>query len=461
MIRFFNVSIARGVLALVISEAVILIACYVLAAFLTLWGDLDLYLFYDGGWLRILFAVAVVQLGLYFSNLYEDYRPRSLILLIQKFCLVMGVAFLLQAVIGYGRGFLQLPRWMMVCGSVLVLIVAPIWRTLFISLASKTLPARKLLFLGLSPTAREIVDYLSDRTDCGFAVIGYLESEALSEKPPAVERLGSIEDLRSVVKTHNPDCVVVGMPYGFKLPVEQLLELRFSGIRVEDTATTYETVFSRISLRDLRAEQVILSAVLGPQPLSIALQALYSFVLGVVGTVVALPLMAVIAVSVKFSSPGPALLRQKRVGLNGKPFIVFKFRSMYQDAETRSGAVWATKDDPRITPIGRWLRQLRLDELPQFFNVLLGTMALVGPRPERPEFVSILEKQIPFYNQRHCIKPGITGWAQINHKYADTVEDTVTKLEYDLYYIKNLTPALDAYIIFHTLKVMLLSRGSQ
>jgi len=171
--------------------------------------------------------------------------------------------------------------------------------------------------------------------------------------------------------------------------------------------------------------------------------------------------MAVTALLVKFSSPGPILLRQTRVGLNGAPFTLFKFRSMYADAEARTGAVWATKDDPRITPTGWWLRRLRLDELPQFFNVVRGDMCIVGPRPERPEFSAMLEEKIPFYRQRLCVKPGITGWAQINHKYGDTIDDSLTKLEYDLYYIKNLGPAIDAYIIFHTLKVMLLSRGAQ
>jgi lipopolysaccharide/colanic/teichoic acid biosynthesis glycosyltransferase len=134
---------------------------------------------------------------------------------------------------------------------------------------------------------------------------------------------------------------------------------------------------------------------------------------------------------------------------------------MVRDAEVRSGAVWATRNDPRVTPVGRWLRRLRLDELPQLFNVLKGDMSIVGPRPERPEIVAKLEQQIPYYRQRHCIKPGITGWAQIKHKYGDTIEDTVMKLEYDLYYIKNLAPALDAVIMFHTAKVMLLSRGAQ
>ena len=183
--------------------------------------------------------------------------------------------------------------------------------------------------------------------------------------------------------------------------------------------------------------------------------------LGIVGTIATLPIMVVVALLVKLSSPGPILFRQTRVGLRGSHFVLYKFRSMYADAEARTGAVWATKNDPRITPIGRWLRKLRLDELPQFFNVLRGEMSLVGPRPERPEFCAMLEEKIPFYKQRHWVRPGITGWAQINHKYGDTIEDSMIKLEYDLYYIKNLAPALDAYIIFHTIKVMLLSRGAQ
>jgi lipopolysaccharide/colanic/teichoic acid biosynthesis glycosyltransferase len=149
------------------------------------------------------------------------------------------------------------------------------------------------------------------------------------------------------------------------------------------------------------------------------------------------------------------------VGKNGVPFVVYKFRSMQVDAEAGTGAVWASRDDPRVTGLGKFLRLVRLDELPQLFNVLRGEMSLVGPRPERPEFVKTLSEQIPYYRQRHCVKPGITGWAQINHKYGDTMEDTITKLEYDLYYIKNLSPSLDAYIIFHTLKTIVLSRGAQ
>jgi exopolysaccharide biosynthesis polyprenyl glycosylphosphotransferase len=180
-----------------------------------------------------------------------------------------------------------------------------------------------------------------------------------------------------------------------------------------------------------------------------------------IATLIAAPVMLCVAILVKLTSPGPALIRQQRVGKNDRLFTLYKFRSMVTDAESRSGPVWAQRNDPRITPVGRWLRRFRLDELPQLFNVLKGDMSMVGPRPERPEFVIELEKRVPYYRHRHCIKPGITGWAQINHKYGDTIEDTIVKLEYDLYYIKNLAPALDAVIMFRTAKVMLLSRGAQ
>jgi exopolysaccharide biosynthesis polyprenyl glycosylphosphotransferase len=191
------------------------------------------------------------------------------------------------------------------------------------------------------------------------------------------------------------------------------------------------------------------------------LQTVYSFIIALVGFIVASPVMVLVALAVRFTSTGPVLFRQKRVGLNGKLFTLYKFRSMRADAEAGTGAVWAKRNDPRVTSIGGILRRTRLDELPQLFNVLRGDMSIVGPRPERPEFVSVLSEQIPFYRQRHAVKPGVTGWAQINYKYGDTIEDTVMKLEYDLYYIKNLSPSLDAYIVFHTVKVMLFSTHGQ
>jgi exopolysaccharide biosynthesis polyprenyl glycosylphosphotransferase len=245
------------------------------------------------------------------------------------------------------------------------------------------------------------------------------------------------------------------------MPVYDLLELRLSGAQIQEAGALHELVTGRVSLRTLRPSTLVFSREIGPERFTVTLQKFYSFLIAAAGLVVAAPICLLVALAVRLTSRGPILYRQNRVGYRGQVFQVLKFRSMYIDAEARTGAVWAQKDDPRITPVGRWLRKFRLDELPQLFNVLRGEMAVVGPRPERPEFVKTLTEQIPFYGQRHFVRPGITGWAQINHKYGDTIEDTITKLEYDLYYLKNLTFTMDLYIMFHTAKVMLLSRGSQ
>jgi sugar transferase (PEP-CTERM system associated) len=460
MIKLFRVAIPSSVLALVALETILLLSCYVLTAYFAIDEDLQFYLFYERGWLAIAVVVAVIQMGLYFQDLYEHLRPRSRIYLAQQVSLVLGAAFLLQAVLGYGRSTLQLNKWTMMYGSLLVLLVLPLWRLAFYAVISKALPPEKLLFLGASSTLRGIAMRLGERPELGSVVVGYLS--AVPTELPQTPWLGDLDQLQQVIQRHRPTRIIVGLADSRgRLPIQQLLDLRFSGIQIEEATTAFESVFGRVSIPDLRPSQLIFSGEMGPRRWMVQLQAIYSEVLGIIGTLITLPLMALVALVVKFSSPGPILFRQTRVGLHGKPFVLYKFRSMYADAEARTGAVWAAKDDPRITPAGRWLRRLRLDELPQFFNVVRGHMSVVGPRPERPEFCAMLEEKIPFYRQRHWVKPGITGWAQINHKYGDTIEDSLTKLEYDLYYIKNVGPALDAYVIFHTLKVMLLSRGAQ
>jgi sugar transferase (PEP-CTERM system associated) len=460
MIRLFRVSIPSSVLALFVLETILLAACYSTVAHFVLDEEIQFYLFYDGGWRSIVLLVATIQLGLYFQDLYDHLRPVSRIFLSQQVSLVLGGAFLLQAVLGYTRSTLELNKWTMVYGSLLVLLLLPAWRVAYYSVISKALPPEKLLFLGASATLRRIAIRLGERPELGSLVVGYL-SAAPTEEIQA-PWLGDLEQLRTVVQRYRPTRIIVGLSESRgRLPMQQLLDLRFSGIQIEEANMTFESVFGRVSIPDLRPSQLIFSGEMGPRRWMVQLQEIYSEVLGLIGMVITLPVMAVVALVVKFSSPGPILFRQTRVGLHGKPFVLYKFRSMYADAEARTGAVWATKDDPRVTPAGRWLRRLRLDELPQFFNVVRGQMSIVGPRPERPEFCAMLEEKMPFYQQRHWVKPGITGWAQINHKYGDTIEDSLTKLEYDLYYIKNVGPALDAYIVFNTLKVMLLSRGAQ
>jgi sugar transferase (PEP-CTERM system associated) len=463
MIRLFRVFIPTSVVALLVSEVILTYTCYVVATFLMMEAAPEVFLLDDNGWLRIALVVSCLMLGIYFHDLYTQFRIRSRVLLIQQVIVVVGVTFLTQALLVYLRlPELILPTWVMIVGSGLTLILLPIWRILFSTIVMKAMGSERVLFLGTSSVSQEIVQYLMEHPETGLTALGYLDNLDPGAEIAGGKVLGRISDLETAVDQFRPDRIVVGMAERReRLPVNQLLELRLSGIHIEDALTTYESTFGRISTRELRPSQLIFSTELGPNPSRVLLQSVYSMTIAVVAAVIVLPIMALVAIAVKLSSPGPALYSQRRMGKNDVPFMLYKFRSMYADAEAHSGAVWAKKDDPRITPVGRWLRNLRLDELPQLFNVLKGDMSIVGPRPERPEFVAELERRIPYYRQRHCVKPGITGWAQINHKYGDTIEDTIIKLEYDLYYIKNLAPALDAFIIFHTAKVMLLSRGSQ
>ena len=324
------------------------------------------------------------------------------------------------------------------------------------------LAGERVLFVGASPVSLQIADQIRNRPELGMSFTGVLEDGPVEEGSSANGWLGSLADLRKVVEEHKVTRIVVGLrERRQKMPIYELLDLGFAGIQIEVAATTFEHVFQRVCTEQIRPSQLIFTSKLGPGPLMVRVQSMYSWVIALIGVVLASPVMILAAILVKITSPGPALYRQERVGLNGKLFTIYKFRSMRADAEAKTGAVWAQRNDPRITPLGRFLRKSRIDELPQLFNVLRGEMSVVGPRPERPEFVATLSEQIPFYRQRHVVRPGITGWAQINHKYGDSIEDTVKKLEYDLYYIKSLSPAMDFFVMFHTAKVMLLSRGAQ
>ncbi len=444
---------------MILSETALVFACYLVAAYLTLAFSPDVFLFEAGGFLRIALVSTIIVLGLYFSDLYERFRVRSRVTLLQQYCLVLGVAFLFQALLSYGRWDVVLPRWMMVYGSLGVLLTVPAWRIFFAEAMARSVGAQRALFVGDSQTAGELVTALADRPELGLLAIGYLDdSEASNFR--GIPRLGALADLPEVVETFHPSRVIVGVPKE-KVPINQLLELNFKGVQVETAAALYEAVFGRVSTRELDPAELAFNTRLRASNVSLILQSVYSWVVGVIGLLLAAPLMLLVALAVRLTSPGPVLYRQIRVGRNGATYPIYKFRSMYRDAEARTGAVWASKNDPRITPLGYWLRRMRLDELPQLFNVVRGDMCIVGPRPERPEFIKMLEEQIPCYRQRLTVKPGITGWAQVNYKYGDTVEDTVAKLEFDLYYIKNLALSLDFYIIFHTIKTVLLGRGAQ
>jgi lipopolysaccharide/colanic/teichoic acid biosynthesis glycosyltransferase len=427
MIRLFKVSVPSSAVALVISEALLLFSCYVFAAWLLLDVPLVVFLFEQGGYWHTAFVTAVIMLGLYFNGLYDDYRVASRIDLIQRFCMALGIAFLLQSLVSYARWDILLPRWVMVYGSLIALIALPLWRMIFAAQVASSMGARKLLFLGSSPAAREIADYLGQRPELGLASIGYLEDDrGPAAGLPGAAKLGSIAQLDEVVAEQHPARVIVGMESPGGLPVERLLEMRLAGLEIEAASATYEAVFRRVPSLDVSPSQLIFSNEMSPPATSVTLQSAYSLVFSVAALIVTLPVMAVVALILKFTSTGPVLDRRKCAGLNGEPFTLLRFPSDQ-----------------------KWLGKLR--GLPQLFNVLRGEMAIVGPRAERSEFIAILEEKIPFYRQRLCVKPGLTGWAQLNQKDSGAIEDTIAKLEYDRYYIKHLSLSLDAYIVFHAL----------
>ncbi len=466
--QFFRVFIPVSIIALLLSEFLLILLCYMSASVLLselINPDFSPIIFFanENGFLRVAVVVACIIAGLYFQDLYSNFRVKSITLLAQQLCMAIGVAFLIQALLTYlKRPEWAIPKWGMIFGSVLTLILIPSWRMFYGNFVVKALGGQKVIFLGTSRIVREIAQHMVDHPELGMRNLGYVDNFGDGTSLPGGKVLGPVQELPGIAKQFRPDLVVVGMTERREeLPINDMLEMRFSGIHFEEAPVTFETTFGRILTRELRPSRLIYSSDLGPRRSSLVWHSVYSFLLALIVTVIFLPIMLIVAVLVRLTSRGPILHRQVRVGLNERHFMLYKFRSMYADAEAGTGAVWAKKDDPRITPVGKWIRRLRLDELPQLFNVLRGEMLLVGPRPERPEFVKTLSEQIPFYNYRHCVKPGITGWAQINYKYGDTLEDAVIKLEYDLYYIKNLALSLDTFIIFHTLKVMLFSETAQ
>jgi exopolysaccharide biosynthesis polyprenyl glycosylphosphotransferase len=463
MIRLFRVFIPKSVVALVLLDALLAYGCFIIASYWFYAESTELYLFYDNGLINISIAVASVVLAVYFQNMYTEFRIPSRSLLLQQMFLVVGVVFLSQALLAYISQEVMLSRWVMIVACLLLMVFFVPWRLLYTQVLYKGLGIDRVLFLGTEETGLAIAECVAEKPQLGYSAMGFVTNEHPPDSMIAgVPVLGPVSDLAEIVKAKRPNRIIVNLAERRQaLPVEALLDLRFSGVRIEEAALMYEIAFGRINTRRLRPSQLIFSAELGPQRWKMNIQTVYSFIFAVVAIIVSAPLMLLTALAVRLTSAGPILFRQTRVGLNGKTFTLYKFRSMVVNAEAETGAVWAKKNDPRVTKIGGFLRQTRLDELPQLINVLAGHMAIVGPRPERPEFVTVLSEQIPFYRQRHAVKPGVTGWAQINYKYGESIEDTIVKLEYDLYYIKNLSPSLDAYIIFHTVKVMLFSSHGQ
>ena len=348
MIRLFRVFIPASVVALLISEILLVLACYVLALY-SLQIDPAFYLFDEGNYWKLIIVTSLVILSLYLQDLYADLRIRSRILLVQQICLAIGISLLVTSFLGYIQPELLMGRWLMMLGSLAAIVLLPLWRIFFWKYVIAGFRSERVLLMGNSSILGEVITQLIDRPEFGYSLLGYLCEDQPCEFPIAC--LGTVADVRAICEQQRPTRIVVGMAERRnRLPVQDLLDIRFGGVMIEDAADTYEVALQRVCSRKIQPSQLIFSSMLGPRQHALTIQAFYSLLIGIVGIVVALPFMLLTALAVKLTSPGSVLYRQRRVGLNGHTFTVYKFRSMYIDAEARTGAVWASKDDPRITP---------------------------------------------------------------------------------------------------------------
>jgi len=465
MAKIFRHRVSWRLILLIACESALVIEAVVFAAWLRLGVSAwDLMANENGFWKAALIA-GVCQLCLYYSDLYDLRVVADRRELFVKALQSLGAASLILAALYYLFPDLVLGRGVFFIAAAFVVLIIVGWRLAFEWLAKKARPTERLLLVGTGVAAVGLAVELHERRqELGVEIVGFVDADesqvGRSLINPGV--IGTIDDIPAIVSRRDVDRVVVSLADARgKLPMAKLLDMKLAGVQFDHLATVYEEYTGKIAVENLRPSWLIFSEGFRKTRAVVATKRAVDVVAAVLGLILASPLMLLAAVLIKLTSPGPVLYHQLRVGQHGVDFRVHKFRSMRPDAEAATGAVWAKAGvDPRATPIGRILRRARLDELPQFWNVLVGDMSIVGPRPERPEFVKDLTLQIPFYGQRHVVKPGLTGWAQVRYTYGASVEDAMEKLQYDLFYIKNMSIAFDLYIVVSTIKTVLVRSGS-
>jgi sugar transferase (PEP-CTERM system associated) len=406
----------------------------------------------------------VVQGCFYLLDLYDFRtfcnRTKFLLGLVQA----TGLAAVGLSLVFYLSPEMKIGRGVFLLSLIFMLALMTCWRLFAAWVLGHPRLAERVLILGTGPKAVALARELLSHRNGGYEVVGFIgDDPALLGKSLINPRvIGVTAELGQVLRAHRADRLVVALEdERGQLPLEQLLELKLSNqMTIEEAPTFYERLTGKISTQGLRPSWFIFAN--GSRQLRAYKRArrLADIGLALLGLVVSAPVMALTALAIKLDSRGPVFYRQERVGLGNTVFKIIKFRSMHAEAEA-SGPVWAREGDPRATRVGRVIRKLRIDELPQFLNILRGEMSFIGPRPERPIFVEWLGREIPFYSQRHLVKPGLTGWAQVCYPYGASPEDAREKLQYDLYYIKNQSPVLDAIILLETAKTVLFGKGAR
>ena len=450
---------------LIIAEAVLVYGALVCAVYIR-FGLIDGAdeLLQNNGFLKAALAAFFCLAAFYLFDLYDFLVMHDRRELVLRLIQALGLAWIVLAFSFYMFPALKLGRGVSVIALPIALTLMVGWRVSIHWLLGHPDFGERILIVGSGNLAVEVAREVLDRPDAGYRIVGFVGTDAdLIGKSLINPRvIGTTEELDAIVKREHIDRIVVAMgERRGQLPTNKLLQLSLAGqVNIEEGASFYERITGRVSLNMVRPSWLIFSGRGRSTKIAEVARNVVHWLVALIGAILSLPIVLVTAVLIKLESKGPIFYRQERVGKNGRTFVLAKFRSMRVDAEA-SGPVWASKKDDRTTRVGRIIRKVRVDEIPQFWNILKGEMSFVGPRPERPHFVAQLAEEIPFYEQRHLIAPGLTGWAQIKYNYGASIEDARQKLQYDLFYIKNHGLVFDAIILFETVKIILFGRGAQ
>jgi sugar transferase (PEP-CTERM system associated) len=463
MIRIFSQYVSPKSLLLVAMETMLMTASLICAVWLRFWNrSIDFHAYTDlpyFGW-KAAVVVLIYQVCFYLNDLYEarpDERREDQALRLGQSVgaasLLLGLLYFLVPSLLVGRGVFFLN---MILVALVILLSRIILDRLWI-----TTPVQKVLILGSGNAAANVAREIVNRPDLRLNLLGFIQDVSADGRHPSLfgrHILGDTRELESLASELRVSRIIVAMEdRRGTLPTASLVKLRVKGIVIEDMHSAVAALTGRVWLSAVRPSWFVFSGGFHRSRVTTLLKRSFDICFGLLGFLVSLPIMILVAIAVKSDSCGPVLFRQERVGWKSKPFEVLKFRSMRVDAE-KSGALWAAIDDPRVTRLGRYLRKFRLDELPQFWNVIRGDMSFVGPRPERAVFVSELREQIPYYDERHSVRPGLTGWAQVQYPYGASIEDAYRKLEYDLFYLKNMSIFFDCAIVFQTVRTVLVGK---
>ena len=400
----------------------------------------------------------------YLFDLYDFVVMHDRRELILRLIQALGLAWIGLALCYYLFPALMLGRSISLITLPLALGLMVTWRVSVLWFFGHPQIGERVLILGAGNLAVEVASEVLNRPDAGYRIVGFVgtDSDLLGKSLINPRVIGLTDELDDVVSREGIDRIVVAMTdRRGKFPTEKLLQLSLAGrVSIEEGASFNERLTGRVMLNMIRPSWLIFTGRGRQGKVGAILRTGVHRSAALIAAILSLPIMILTAILIKLDSRGPVLYKQERVGKNGRIFVLAKFRSMRVDAE-QDGPVWASKHDNRMTRVGRIIRKIRVDEMPQFWNILRGEMAFVGPRPERPHFVAQLAQEIPYYEQRHLIAPGLTGWAQIKYPYGSSIEDARHKLEYDLFYIKNHSLLFDLIILFETFKIILFGRGAQ